>query len=249
MIVHDRRNPRAVALHREILTRMPELDDADDDLLVVIGGDGFFLHTIHAHGFSRRYLGLNGGTLGFLLNDVQGRLDEVCDAIVDSRWREHHFPLLQARVHTTTGDEHVGHAMNDVYLERASGQTARLDLAIGGRGLERLSADGVIFATALGSTAYNFSAGGVPCDPGLPVMCVTPICPHKPRLSPFVLPYGTEVDCAVHAPERRPVRAVIDGKDVLDVAQMRIEPSDKTVKLIYLTGHDFTGQMMEKLLT
>ncbi|MEZ4321247.1 MAG: NAD(+)/NADH kinase [Myxococcota bacterium] len=247
MIVHDPRNPRAVALYDDVTARLPDLD-ARTDITVVIGGDGFLLHTVHRFGFNRSYLGLNGGTLGFLLNDVSGRLDEVCDAIAKDAWIEHRFPLLRARVVRVDGTEHVDHAMNDVYLERSSGQTARVDVSISGYGLQRLAADGMIFATALGSTAYNFSAGGVPCDPGLPVMCVTPICPHKPRLSPFVVPYGTEASIEVYAPDRRPVRAVIDGRDVDDVARVTIGPTTHVVRIAYLEGHDFTRQMMEKLL-
>jgi len=245
MIVHDPRNPRAVALHADVAARLPELGD---DIVVVIGGDGFLLHTVHEYGFQRSYLGLNGGTLGFLLNDVNGRLDAVCEAIGSNAWRVHRFPLLKATVTCMDGTEHVDHAMNDVYLERATGQTARLDISIGGQALQRLSADGMIFATALGSTAYSFSAGGVPVDPSLPVMCVTPICPHKPRLSPFVVPYGTPAELEVYAPDRRPVRAVIDGRDVDDVARFAIGPTEHVVKMVYLSGHDFTTRMMKKLL-
>jgi NAD+ kinase len=248
MIVHDPRNPRAVALFEEVTRRLPALEERPG-ITVVIGGDGFLLHTVHKYGFDRSYLGLNGGTLGFLLNDVSGRLDEVCEAIEKDAWIEHRFPLLRASVRGMDGKEYIDHAMNDVYLERSSGQTARIDVSISGYGLERITADGMIFATALGSTAYSFSAGGVPCDPGLPVMCVTPICPHKPRMSPFVVPYGTEARIEVFAPERRPVRAVIDGRDVEDVASVTIGPTPYVVRIAYLEGHDFTTQMMEKLLT
>ena len=214
----------------------------------VIGGDGFLLHTVHRYGFERSYLGLNGGTLGFLLNDVRDRLDAVCSAIAEGRWRVYDFPMLEARVQRMDGSEHVDHAMNDLYLERASGQTARLDLTIHDHAT-RLTADGIIFATALGSTAYSFSAGGVPCNPELPVMCITPICPHKPRLSPFIVPFGTRAHIDVYAPERRPVRAVVDGRDVDDIVALDIGPSEHRVRIVYLQGHDFTRQMMEKLLT
>jgi NAD+ kinase len=248
MIVHDSRNPRAVALRDEVITRRPELDQRDD-LTIVIGGDGFLLHTVHLYGFERIYLGLNGGTLGFLLNDVKGRVAEVCDAIARNEWQEHRFPLLTAQVHRTDGAVVTDHAMNDVYLERSSGQTARVTLTIDGKlFVEQIAADGLIFATALGSTGYSFSAGGSPCASGLPVMCVTPICPHKPRLSPFVLPYGAVAEVDVYAPDRRPVRAVIDGRDVEDVNRLVVGPAAHTVRMAYLEGHDFTAQMVGKLM-
>ena len=102
MIVHDPRNPRAVGLYEEIVTRSSGLEKRPD-ITVVIGGDGFLLHTVHRHGFDRSYLGMNAGTLGFLLNDVEGRLEEVVQAIETDAWVEHRFPLLRAEVWRTDG--------------------------------------------------------------------------------------------------------------------------------------------------
>lgn len=248
MIVHDPRNPKAVKMAAALTHKSPELATRDD-LTLVLGGDGFMLHTVHAYGFDRLYLGLNAGTLGFLLNDASD-LDVVVDTLGRGGWREHRFPLLEARVQLGVGDPVRAYAMNDVYLERSTGQTARISLAIDGHPVvEQLSADGLILATALGSTAYSFSAGGSPCVPSLPVMCVTPICPHKPRLSPFVLPYGARATIEVFSPERRPVRVVVDGRDFEDVRRMQIGPTDHQVRMAYLQGHDFTGEMVAKLLT
>ena len=249
MLVVDSVNPRAAALGEQVLALDPNLPDREG-LTVVIGGDGFLLHTVHRFGFEHRYLGLNAGTLGFLLNDTTDRLPEVVRAIAHHSWREHLFPLLECKVTRANGEHVVDHAMNDIYLERSTGQTSRLRLSIDSHVVvESLSADGLILATALGSTAYSFSAGGSPCDPTLPVMCVTPICPHKPRLLPFVLPYGASAAIEVHAPERRPTRVVIDGRDVEDVIRVEIGPTAHKVRMVYLEGHDFTGQMVAKLLT
>ncbi|MCA9568202.1 MAG: NAD(+)/NADH kinase [Myxococcales bacterium] len=249
MIVHDARNPRAVDLATAVAELHPALAE-DGGLTAVIGGDGFLLHTVHEHGFDRCYLPLNAGTLGFLLNDVQGRLPEVVEAIAAGRLEEHRFPLLKATATRIDGSVVVDHAMNDVYLERASGQTARLRITIDGQRLiEQLTADGLIFATALGSTAYSFSAGGTPCELGLPVLCVTPICPHKPRMAPFILQYGATARVDVLSPEHRPVRVVIDGRDVSDITALQIGPTSATVRMVYLEGHRFTAQMVKKLLT
>lgn len=248
MIVHDPRNPKAMRIAAALTHKAPAIASRQD-LTVVVGGDGFMLHTVHAHGFDRQYLGLNAGTLGFLLNDAED-LDHVIEALSTDDWSVHAFPVLEATVKKGDGETATGYAINDVYLERSTGQTARITLSIDGhRVVEQLSADGLILATALGSTAYSFSAGGSPCVPSLPVMCVTPICPHKPRLSPFVLPYGARATCEVHSAERRPVRAVIDGRDVQDVRRVVVGPTEHQVRMAYLGGHDFTGQMTAKLLT
>lgn len=248
MIVHDPRNPKAIRMAAALTHKSPALATRQD-LTLVLGGDGFMLHTVHAHGFDRLYLGLNAGTLGFLLNDASD-LDVVVSVLERDAWTEHRFPLLEAHVRTGSAQPTRAYAMNDVYLERSTGQTSRISLAIDGHPVvEQLSADGLILATALGSTAYSFSAGGSPCVPSLPVMCVTPICPHKPRLSPFVLPYGSRASIEVFSPERRPVRVVIDGRDFEDVRSMKVGPTEHQVRMAYLEGHDFTGEMVAKLLT
>jgi NAD+ kinase len=108
--------------------------------------------------------------------------------------------------------------------------------------------NGIIAATALGSTAYSFSAGASPCHPALRALQVTPICPHRPRLSPLTLPWGAVLDIDVLDPDRRPVRTVADGEDQGRVRSLRVGPDGRTVKLAFLEGHDFTRTLIAKVL-
>lgn len=245
MICWDGRNPKAVSYKDELLRRLPgELDD----VVIVIGGDGFLLQTVASQGFDRTYLGLNAGHLGFLHNDVD-RWDEVVQRLRDRAWTPHTFPLLEARIRLESGEVVTEKALNDVYLERMTGQTARLKLVIDGHCVvEQLVADGIIFSTALGSTAYSFSSGASPCHPTLRVMAVAPICPHLPRLSPFVLPETAQATVEVEQPDRRPVRAVADGREHNHVRRVDIALGPQQVKLAYFEGHDFTSRMIRKLL-
>ena len=246
MILHDPRNPIAVrhaeALHQALAGRSVE------GATVVIGGDGFLLHTVAERGLDRTYVGLNAGRVGFLLNDVSdwGR---TADALAEGTWTPWDFPVLEARCEDLEGRVHTARAVNDVYLERASGQTARLGVTVdGARVVETLVADGVVVSTALGSTAYNFSAGGPACHPTLRVLNVTPICPHLPRLPPFALPETSRIDLEVQAAERRPVRCVADGRQVARVRHLTIRVGEGTLTLAVLDGHDFTARMVGKIL-
>lgn len=247
MIRCDERNPAARALRDRLAPHLPD-GIPGEDLVVVFGGDGFLLKTVAELGTDPTYVGLNAGTLGFLLNDV----DDAAAVAADLRARRlsaNAFPLLHATIETSAGPIVTDRAVNDVYLERASGQTARLSIAIDGVPVvESLVADGLIMATALGSTAYSFSAGGVACHPGLSILAVTPICPHHPRLHPFALPDTATVQVRVHSSDRRPVRVVVDGRTTEPVEAVTVAYRGESVRLGYLPGRDFTRRMIQKIL-
>ncbi len=246
MIVADPRNPTALALRErleaELRGRTPR------DVVVVLGGDGFLLQTIHRQGLDATYLGLNAGHLGFLLNDLKD-WSLIGRAVAEGEHTVTRFPVLSVRATLTDGGVPEDLAINDVYLERASSQTARLSLAIDGHlTVDKLVSDGLIFSTALGSTAYTFSAGGPACHPTLPILTVTPICPHAPRLHPFALPTTATAHVEVLSGEHRPVNAVADGRPLGPVTAVDVRFDGREVALAHLPGHDFTARMIEKIL-
>jgi len=252
MIVCDPKNPVALRFRDELLERLPE-GVPDRAPHVVIGGDGFLLHTIADLGFDGSYLGLNAGRVGFLLNDVESwdamSWDVVAHHLRNREWTVHRFPLIQARVELLDGEEVHLLAINDIYLERGTGQTTHLALTIDGHLLvDLLASDGVIFSTALGSTAYAFSAGGPACHPTLQIMTVTPICPHRPRLSAFALPSTSRVHVDVLSPERRKARVVADSRVVTGIRSVDVFYGPETVRLAFLPEHDFTRAMVSKIL-
>jgi NAD+ kinase len=95
-----------------------------DDLCLVIGGDGTMLEAIHRFDRQYRYLGLNCGHLGFLMNEVQG---DIAARVAGGAWFTHTFPRLRMRAH---GVERL--AVNDVYVERSSGVTCHLKVTVDG---------------------------------------------------------------------------------------------------------------------
>jgi NAD+ kinase len=247
----DPRNPKAAALAGAVVeglrARGSSLAVLDPGVTLVVGGDGWMLRCVHDGGPARVYLGLNAGHLGFLLNDAAD-LDGLVARLAAGAWSAHTFPRLRMEALGTDGTTRVTHALNDLYLERSSGQTAHLALEIDGEPLvERLVCDGIIVATALGSTAYSLSAGGVPCHPALRATLITPICPHAPRLSPVLLPPEATVRVTARHPERRPVRAVADGVDLGPVSAMTAGPGD-AVSIAFLDGHAFTRTLVGKVL-
>jgi len=130
-----------------------------------------------------------------------------------------------------------------------SGQTAHLQIEIDGvRVVDNLVCDGIIASTALGSTAYHFSASGHACHPGVRAIHLTPICTHSPRLAPITLPAEAKIAIECIAFDKRPVRAVADGVEHPSVQRIEIERADVDVRLAFLDGHNFTATLVEKIL-
>ncbi len=252
MIRFAAENARGHALDAAF-TRLALPDSLAPDVCLVLGGDGTMLRAIHAHGPLHSYLGINCGYLGFLMNDMAGEPDAVARAVAGVLEAEgyvsHGFPRLQVRAISPDGDDFEGAAVNDVYVERQTGQTCHLRVTVDGvEAVKRMVCDGLIAATPLGSTAYSFSAGGPAAHPLVRATQLTAICPHTPRLAPLVLPHTSPIHIEVLDWEHRPARCVIDGEPLGNVEQVDVRGSDVSVRLCFLAGHDFTRTMFEKIV-
>jgi NAD+ kinase len=212
---------------------------SDADVLVVVGGDGFLLHTLHEMLDWDRVkpcFGLNLGTVGFLMNGDQE--DMSIAERVSSAHRVAVHPL-EMHVVTQDGREACYYAINEVSLLRETRQTAKLEVKINGKvRMEELAGDGILVATPAGSTAYNLSANGPILPLGSRMMALTPISPFRPRRwKGAILPDSAEVEFRVREPSKRPVAAVADQKEVREVKDVRIRSSpEKALTLLFDPG-------------
>ncbi|MEE2750449.1 MAG: NAD(+)/NADH kinase [Myxococcota bacterium] len=248
MIRQDPDSEKARAMH-DALSQSGALKNVPEDVCLVIGGDGFMLESINEMGPDWTYLGINAGTLGFLLNDL-GDLELTSKRIQEREWTVREFPRLRLEGKTASDAELSGMAVNDVYLERTSGNTAHLRVRVNGvEVVNQMACDGLIVATALGSTAYSFSAGGSACHPDLRLIQLTAICPHLPKLPPITLPQSAIIEVESLHMDKRPARVVTDGREQDSVAWVRIENAESDIKLAYLGGHHPTATLIRKLLS
>ena len=227
-------------------------DVSPADLLVVLGGDGFLMHTLNALGYpSIAVFGLNYGQVGFLMNRPEHARD-IAAMVREKQYHLTELPILEAHVAGETGEECV-HAINDFVLERVSGQTSRLDVYIEGVLLNRYSGDGLIVATATGSTAYTLAAGGPVVHPGLHGLIVTPVNAHRPiqfhsLQFPLVLPLDSTVKITVADRDVRPTRLVADGSLVGRPRSVTIGSSRRSIHLIRTKGFSYISALVDKVI-
>ncbi|HET8612344.1 MAG TPA: NAD kinase [Sphingomonas sp.] len=227
-------SPAAQAAEAEMRRRYEWSDLSEADMAVVLGGDGFMLHTLHSMLDARAILpvfGMNLGTVGFLMNEW--RLDNLIERL--QRARAFSVTPLRMEAATVDGDHFEARAINEVSLLRETRQTAWIEVSVDGRVvLPELICDGVLAATAAGSTAYNLSAQGPILPLGAGLVALTPISAFRPRRwRGAILPETARIVFRVLDPIKRPVSAVADQREVRDVSRVDIS-IDRSVALTLL---------------
>ncbi|MGI9492602.1 MAG: NAD kinase [Geminicoccaceae bacterium] len=220
--------------------------DGEADILVVLGGDGFMLETLHSV-MERpvRIYGMNLGTVGFLLNEY--RSDQLKERLSDA------VPValhpLRMRAQMRSGVIEDGLAINEVSLFRESRQAAQIKIAIDGVvRMQELVCDGVLVATPAGSTAYNLSAHGPILPTAANLVALTPINAFRPRRwRGALLPCSSHFRFDVMDPEKRPVSAVADYTEIRDVVSVEVwEDQTNSLTLLFDPEHDLEERILNE---
>ena len=122
---------------------------------------------------------------------------------------------------------------------RETRQTAKLEVSVNGKvRLPELFCDGILVATPAGSTAYNLSANGPILPMGSNMLALTPISPFRPRRwRGAIIPDHYEMQFRVLEPEKRPVAAVADQKELRDILAVRIRVArEQQLQLLFDPG-------------
>ncbi len=194
------------------------------DLLVCVGGDGTVLRAARAgvvHG--TLLLGVNMGRLGFLTeldaSEAMARLPEI----IAGAGRVEERSMLHAEVVPAGGGSDGGEtparhdALNDIVVGRVTlGRTVQISVRVDGALLANFRADGVIVATATGSTAYSLSVGGPILHPESQEVLLTPLAPHLAPRNPVVLPPTAVVELQLDRNQQATFS--VDGERDIDLA-------------------------------
>lgn len=150
------------------------------DMVVVLGGDGTMLHSVHRMlPQLKPVIGVNVGTLGFLTFSTGNDPEETAELLVSGDYEISERRLLDGVVRRGGVEMSRFKALNEVTLKHENvARMISVEASVRGDVLNRYHADGLIVATPTGSTAYSMSAGGPVVSPRSEVIVITPICPH-----------------------------------------------------------------------
>lgn len=220
------------------------------DLVMALGGDGTMLSALRVaapHGIPA--LGVNLGRLGFLTEVDQGHLAGALAAVARGEYvLEDRTALALAPVGATEVGRQV--AYNDLVLSRMPGRgQAALGLSVDGDLLVRYSSDGVIVATAMGSTAYSFAAGGPIVSPRAHGMVVTPDAAHGLFSRAVVLAPDERLGVEV-LPTSAPLALEVDGRLAGRVeagALLEVTSAPASARVVRLGPDGFARRARRKL--
>lgn len=228
----------------------------DAELLFCIGGDGTFLEAIHKFDFPQMpIIGINTGHLGFFQEILPTKMDDFIFNYKCGKYSIQELSTVKVHIRTAEGEyEHTG--LNEIAVKSASAFALHLNISIGGSFIERFSGDGLLVATAAGSTAYNYSLGGSIVDPRLNLLQVTPIAPmntiaYRSFTSSILLPSDLSLGIVPDMENAKgPLAVACDGYTYCydDVKEITISFSDTQVHLMRFEDYDFWNKVKSKFL-
>ncbi|MCC7518497.1 MAG: NAD(+)/NADH kinase [Verrucomicrobiae bacterium] len=220
-------------------------------MLIVLGGDGTVLRAARAlHPREIPLLAVNLGKLGFLAAVTPSELHDVLPEILAGRGRLTAHSMLRVSVESANRRLRGLVALNDAVVSRGIGsRLIEMELRVNGEFLNSYFCDGMILATATGSTAYSLSAGGPILVPWARAMAITPICPHTISNRSMVLVERAVIELRVlRCPGE--LFLSLDGQDTY-----RLSAEDRVsarlgrfcVRMLRPAGRDFFALLRKKL--
>ena len=222
------------------------------DLAIALGGDGTLLSA--ARMLARKkvpLLGINFGTLGFLVEINPADMQQQLNRIFDGEYRVEQRLMLVAAC-LRNGQTLVEHdACNDVVIKhQGSIRMIELDTMVDDVFINTVWADGLIVSTPTGSTAYALSSGGPLVEPTLDATLIVPICPHTLSYRPLIVDSNKAVEIGYTQHNQDTALVSIDGQ-ITEI----IHPGDKIIvsamplklQLIQPQEHDYFSTLRTKL--
>ena len=227
----------------------------ETELIIVIGGDGTFIHTAKdLIDLQVPIIGINMGNLGYLTEIDANHYENDLKQLAEGNYHIEDRMLIDGEI--LRNGKVINHdiALNDVVLNRS--QTLGIidyEVRVNQKFLNRYSADGIILSTPTGSTGYNLSAGGPVVYPSAEIILATPICAHTLNSRTIVFSADAEIEVVVkgRSSERKQQKIVsFDGQSEIVLENedvIRVRKSEKITKILRLDDISFVEHLGKKM--
>lgn len=222
------------------------------DVVIVLGGDGTFLGVArNLGGTDVPIVGINMGYLGFLTEVTIEEAPQLVEIITSQAYEVETRDMLSVKVYRSGKRFCEYDVLNDVVISRGIvSRVVDLSIEVNDKQITTVKADGLILATPTGSTAYSLSAGGPIVFPTLPLMLVTPICPHTLTNRPVVLSNSRSIKIRSLS-QTSELHLTLDGQVSFDMEAgdiIEVTKSQKSVKFIKSPFRDYFNILKTKLM-
>lgn len=219
------------------------------DCAVTVGGDGTIIHSArHAALSEKPVIGVNLGTLGYVAEVEPSEIKSLA-RLLSGDYITRERMLLDVSVEHSDGTKESYLAVNDAVISRGSlSCIIDLDVFVQEEKICNYRADGLLFSTPTGSTAYALSAGGPVIDPYLSLIELTPVCPHSLTARTVIFSEDTVFSVVCNSPDTSYL--TVDGQVSVPLASsdiVQISKSRHTLRMNILKDKNFYKKAGEKL--
>ena len=226
-----------------------ELSQLRADAAIVLGGDGAILRAARQLGYSQvPVLGVNLGKLGFLTEVAPKDFPAAFENILAGQYQVVEHVMFECSADPPLPEPAKLLGLNEVVIQTGPPfKMLDIELVIDGEPVTTYSADGVILATPVGSTAHSLAAGGPIVRQDLAAFVITPICPHTLTNRPLVDAATKTYQLVVRQPR---ATLIVDGQIQLPLRvgqRVTVRAAPVTFGLVKIPGHSYYGRLREKL--
>ncbi len=220
------------------------------DFVFSLGGDGTILDAVSWIGEKEiPIVGVNFGRLGFLASIAIADSEESLEAII----KGDHVIDSRNMIALETNKKLFGKAsfaLNEFTVQRTeTSSMITVHTYLDGLHLNSYWADGLIIATATGSTGYSLSCGGPVIYPSGENFIITPVAPHNLNVRPMVVPDSAELTLRVEGRSKRFLTTLDSRNKTIDSTfEMTLKKAPFQAKLVRLSSSNFVNAIREKLL-
>ncbi|MDC0352112.1 NAD kinase [Candidatus Pelagibacter sp.] len=224
-IISDK-NTKSSKIKKLLVKKLNQEQFIKDNLIIVIGGDGFMLQTLKKNKNSKKqFYGINSGNYGFLMNKFSSKniIKNLSKANMVS------ISPLEMIVKNKSNQTRKSLAINEVSILRQSRQAASLSIKQGSRQIiKKLVSDGVLVSTPAGSTAYNLSVHGPILSLHSKKLSISPISAFRPRRwKGKIVNDKSKIVITNLDPSKRPISAVADNLEVRNAKSITVKTNNK----------------------